>query len=82
MVLLVRDQKLNFLQLSRSFKISGVLERLDYILQFLCMMHEAVDMRLAAVHVQMGASSDSAGVCGFVVHARNLASALDTLGLK
>ena len=52
-VLLVRDQKLNYLQLSRSFKISGMLERHDYILEFLCMMHEAVDMRLTAVHVQM-----------------------------
>ena len=59
-----------------------MLERHDHILQFLCMMHEAVDMRLAVVHVQMGASSDSAKVCGFVVHTRNLASANNTLGLK
>ena len=34
-VLLERDQKLNYLQLSRSFKISGMVERLDDILQFL-----------------------------------------------
>ena len=64
MALLLSDHKLSYKPSRGLVKVFTVLERIDDILQHLNLPHEAVDLRLATVKVQLGYAQLFVGILG------------------